>query len=128
MKRKTFSAFRDSSLLVHIYDYLNYVKLVLAGSEVGLLDRLLDVKRVKTPLSERPYTTITMRRFSREEAVEFLKEDFRHAGTEINGVLLEDAVRVFDCVIGWLNYYGYRALRASHEEAVAKRLLRKVLS
>lgn len=113
---------RFDSLLAHVYDYLSHVKLVLAGSEVGLLDRLLGFKRVKAPLSGRPYTTIIMGRLSREKAIEFLREGFRQAGATINDVFLEDAVRVFDGVIGWLTYYGYQALRVGHEEAIARTL------
>lgn len=113
---------RFDSLLAHVYDYLSHVKLVLAGSEVGLLDRLLGVKRVKAPLSGRPFTTIVMRRLSREEAIEFLREGFTQVRTVINDVFLENAVSAFDGVIGWLTYYGYQALRVGHEEAIAKTL------
>jgi len=55
---------RLDSILTHVYDYLSHIKLVLAGSEIGLLDKLLGVRKVKSPLSGGPYTTITMRRLS----------------------------------------------------------------
>jgi AAA+ ATPase superfamily predicted ATPase len=113
---------RFDSLLAHVYDYLSHVKLVLAGSEIGLLDKLLGVKNVKSPLSGRPYTTITMRRLSREESLEFLKEGFKQANMVVNEVLLEEAVSLFDGVIGWLTYYGYQALRLGHEGAITKTL------
>ncbi len=65
---------RFDSILAHVYDYLSHIKLVLAGSEIGLLDKLLGVRKVKSPLSGGPYTTITMRRLSRGKRWSFLRK------------------------------------------------------
>lgn len=54
--------------------------------------------------------------------MKFLREGFRQAGTVINDAFLEEAVSVFDCMIGWLTYYGYQALRLGHEGAVTETL------
>ncbi|MEO3993542.1 MAG: hypothetical protein QN229_04510 [Desulfurococcaceae archaeon TW002] len=51
-----------------------------------------------------------------------MREGFRQVGAVINDVFLEDAVSMFDGVIGWLTYYGYQALRVGHEEAITRTL------
>ncbi len=37
-------------------------------------------------------------------------------------IIVEEAVSLFDGVIGWLTYYGYQALRLGHEGAITKTL------
>jgi AAA+ ATPase superfamily predicted ATPase len=36
-----------SEILAHIYDYLKRVKILLAGSEIGFLDRFIGVRNLK---------------------------------------------------------------------------------
>ncbi|PUA33855.1 MAG: hypothetical protein B7O98_00070 [Zestosphaera tikiterensis] len=116
---------RFTSILAYVYDHLRWVKVVMAGSEVGVLDKFLGREEPKAPLYGRPYVEIEMRRLSREKALEFLKLGFEEAGVKPENV--EEAVNVFDGVIGWLTSYGYYALRVGHKEAL-KRVLDEAVS
>jgi len=116
---------RFTSILAYVYDHLRWVKVVMAGSEVGVLDKFLGREDPKAPLYGRPYVEIEMRRLNKEKALEFLKLGFEEAGVKPENV--EEAVNVFDGVIGWLTSYGYYALRVGHKEAL-KRVLDEAVS
>lgn len=109
-----------AKLLAHVYDYHSRVKLVLAGSEVGVLDRLLGRGDPSAPLYGRPFTEITMGRLSRERALEFLRLGFSELGVSVGEQELVEAVDLLDGVIGWLTYYGYYAYLEGHEEALKR--------
>jgi hypothetical protein len=106
------------ALLAHVYDYCRGIKLVLAGSEVGVLDEFLGKKKPKAPLFGRPYFEIEMRRLPEEKAEEFLREGFRQLGRRPNPSEISEAISTFDGIIGWLTSYGYHASRIGHRRAV----------
>ncbi len=107
-------------VLAYIYDYLERVKIVLTGSEVGVLDRLVGYRDPNSPLYGRAYLEINLRRLHRDKAIEFLELGFREQGfsTEIKNIV--EAVDSLDGVIGWLTYYGYYTLKYEHEKALKK--------
>ncbi len=109
-------------LLAHIYDYKRGLKLVLAGSEVGLLDRLLGRGKPKAPLFGRACFELTVKRFPLERAEEFLKRGFEEAGVKVGEGEIAEAVEKLDGVVGWLTYYGYYRLKMSHREALKRTL------
>lgn len=113
---------RFDGLLAHVYDYLDGIKLVLAGSEVGVLDQFLGRKKPRASLFGRPYFEIKMERLPRERAEEFLRAGFEQAGRKVGEEELSEAVGTFDGIVGWLTSYGYHALRAGHGEAMARTL------
>lgn len=126
-------------LLAHIYDYNHAIKLVLAGSEIGLLDRLLGKKNPKSPLYGRPYLEIEMPRLSHNKALEFLEKGFSELNLNWPTTNMEEAVEKLDGIPGWLTAYGYyaytyrnhtKALKHVIEEGAntAKRELEKFLS
>ena len=108
------------SLLAHIYDYSTGIKLVLAGSEVGVLDEFLGKGKTKAPLFGRPYFEIRMDRLSIEKAENFLTAGFEQLGKKAKASEISEAIRIFDGIIGWLTSYGYHASRISHEKAIAR--------
>ena len=108
-------------LLAHIYDYHQRVKLVLAGSEVGLLDRLLGRGNPRAPLYGRPYLEIEMPRLGREESLGFLEQGFTELGLQWPRAYMEEAVNRLDGIAGWLTAYGYYAYATgSHREALER--------
>ncbi len=105
-------------LLAHIYDYEERIKLLLAGSEVGLLDRLLGRENPSSPLFGRAYAEIRLRKFPRERSLEFLVKGFEQVGMSPPQRELEEAVDRLDGIVGWLTYYGYHRMRMRHEDAL----------
>ncbi len=109
------------SLLAHVYDYHGGLKLVLAGSQVGLLDRLLGRRNPSSPLYGRPALEIQLRRLDRSRAIEFLEKGFSELGLDWPRASIEEAVNVLDGIPGWLTFYGYTAYTThSHSEALQK--------
>jgi Predicted ATPase (AAA+ superfamily) len=53
-------------ILAHIYDYVKGIKLVLAGSEVGLLDKIFGIGNPKAPLFGRAFTEIYLKTLKRK--------------------------------------------------------------
>ena len=107
-------------LLAHIYDYCDNIKLILTGSEVGILDKLLGVRRVEAPLYGRAYVEIIMRRLADKEAIEFLKLGFNQAGKFISEDEIKEVVYRLGGIIGWLTAYGYYRIRMNREGAMEK--------
>ncbi len=107
-------------LLAHIYDYEEGIKLLLAGSEVGVLDRLLGRRDPSSPLFGRAYAEILLKRFSREKSLDFLLRGFEQVGMSPPMGELEEAVERLDGIVGWLTYYGYHRMREGHEEALRR--------
>ncbi|MEM0093140.1 MAG: ATP-binding protein [Thermofilum sp.] len=100
------SGYRFDSLLAYIYDHLD-VKVVVSGSKVGLLYRFLRLNDAEAPLYGRPYVEVKLGRLPADRAREFLRKGFEQEGVEVPEELVEEAVRRFDGVIGWLTYFGY---------------------
>ncbi len=109
-------------VLAHIYDYVDNVKLLLAGSEVGLLDRLLGKGNPEAPLYGRPYLEIAMPRLSRSQSVDFLERGFAELGLEWPSSYIEEAVDMLDGIPGWLTAYGYHAYTTRDHRAALSRV------
>ncbi len=107
-------------ILAYIYDYLDNIKIVLTGSEVGLIDRLLGYRDPNSPLYGRAYLEIVLKRLPRDKSIEFLVSGFREQGYNISMEAITEAINNLDGVIGWLTYYGYYTLKYGHEKALEK--------
>ena len=112
------SAYRFDSLLAYIFDNLD-IKLVISGSEVGLLYRFLKVDDPSAPLYGRAFSEIRIKPLPRDRAREFLAEGFEQEGVSVDEGVLEEAVENLDGVIGWLTYFGYYYVTGEHD---AKRI------
>jgi len=100
------SRYRFDSLLAHLYDHAD-VKVVVSGSQVGMMYRFLRVEDPSAPLFGRPFYTVRLRPLSRELAREFLLRGLEQEGLEAPADMMEEALDLFDGVIGWLTYFGY---------------------
>ncbi|MGC9164998.1 MAG: AAA family ATPase [Thermoprotei archaeon] len=117
-----FSNVRYDGLFAWAVDNLSNITFVLTGSEVGVLKEFLRVDEVGAPLFGRYRRELYVDRFTREESLDFLRRGFNELGLEPDMNELEDAVGVFDGIVGLLTYYGYyRAIRKLlHKEAMAE--------
>ena len=102
-------------LIAHIYDYTKHIHFVLAGSQIGLLEKMiLNSKDMKG----RIYHTIELKRLNKQKAMSFLLQGFEQVNKQISISELEDAIQHLDGLIGWLTYYGYYRLEYNHEDAI----------
>jgi AAA+ ATPase superfamily predicted ATPase len=93
------------NLFAFIYDYLENIKIVFAGSEVGILDKMLNEE--KSALFGRPYLEIEISPVSNEKAMQFLSAGFKEMGYRATEEDLEKIIRKTDGVMGWLTLAGY---------------------
>ncbi len=101
--------------LAHAYDYNENLTFIMTGSEVGLLYEFLGIDNRKSPLFGRYIYEVRLRRFSPEESKEFLRRGFEEAGVNVGEDILEEAVKLFDGIPGWLTFFGnhYANIRGS---------------
>ncbi|MGC9227701.1 AAA family ATPase [Caldivirga sp.] len=102
--------------LAYTYDNLRNITLIITGSEFRVFTKFLKLTYPESPLFGRAYVDITLRPFSRDQAVEFLRRGFAEHGIEFN-----EAERIYEELggnPGWLTLFGYRALRVGVHEAL----------
>ncbi len=100
-----------TQILAYTYDNLSNVKVILTGSEVGLLHGFLGLENPKSPLYGRFIEELTITPFNRDASVQFLITGFRQYGIEVTMSEILDAVDKLDGIVGWLTYYGNAKVR-----------------
>ncbi|MDK2877237.1 MAG: uncharacterized protein PWQ22_1647 [Archaeoglobaceae archaeon] len=98
------------SILAYIFDHLK-VRIVVSGSQVGMLYRFLRLNEPEAPLFGRPYVEIRLRKLEKEKAEEFLRRGFEMEGLKVEEDVIKKAAEKFDGVIGWLAYFGFSYAR-----------------
>jgi len=107
--------------LAFVYDRLKRIKIVIAGSEIGILDQFIG-SEAKGALYGRPKKEINLRRFKHEESIAFLQNGFKQLKMEISENEIEKTVGTLDGVAGWLTFYGFYRKELSSEKALSKTL------
>ena len=102
--------FRFDGFLAYALDHLN-IRIVVSGSEAGLLHKFLRVEDPEAPLYGRPHKIIELKPLTREAALNFLRKGFEQEGVDVDDELIDEAVENFNGVIGWLTYFGYNYVR-----------------
>ncbi|MHA1652802.1 MAG: AAA family ATPase [Candidatus Thorarchaeota archaeon] len=93
-------------ILAYIMDNLQHIAVVVTGSEVGLLYDFLKLDSPGSVLYGRHHTEIRMRRFTSDEANEFLRKGFEQVGIQVSEDTLTYAVDKLDGIVGWLTEFG----------------------
>jgi len=107
--------------LASVFDNYKSLKLVLTGSEVGLLDKLLGKGDYGAPLFGRAYVEIELGKMEKEDVMKFLMEGFRQMNRKISFEETREVIENLDGIIGWITYYGwFRRQRLSHERSIEK--------
>ncbi len=107
-------------LLASIFDNYPHIKMVVSGSEKGMLMSFLGQANTKAPLYGRAVFELSTRRLTKEEGLHFLREGGKKAGTEIKEEEIVEAIQRLDGIIGWLTKYGWYRLRLPHKTALQK--------
>ncbi len=105
-------------LIAYCYDNLKNVKFILSGSEIGLLSDFLGFENPESPLYGRIYDAITLDRFTKNQAKEFLEQGFKELNIEVPKEVIEKAIDVLDGIPGWLAYFGYMYVKSKNPDVL----------
>jgi len=94
------------SLVAYSYDNLENISVIISGSEVGLLRSFLGLDDASSPLYGRYVHEIHVDRFAKDLSKEFLTKGFKEEGLKPPGETIEEAVELFDGIVGWLVFFG----------------------
>lgn len=107
--------------LAAIYDNYPTIKLILTGSEIGLVDQLLGRKDAKSPLYGRAIIELETKKLNPEQINQFLAAGFNQIKKKITLQEIIEVIEVLDGIIGWATYYGWlRSNNFSHSESIPK--------
>ncbi len=107
-----------ADLLSYFYDRYPKIQFVLSGSEVGLIDEVIEGDAISHPLYGRVIVRVDMQRLDREKSLEFLREGFKQMKVEVREEEIEEAVDTLDGLIGWLTMYGYERIMLGKRDAL----------
>ncbi|QIW24547.1 ATP-binding protein [Sulfolobus sp. S-194] len=115
-------------VLAYVYDNLKNVKIIMSGSEMGLLYDFLKIEDPSSPLFGRFLSTVELKPFARHEAISFLKRGFDEVKIEFKDY--DTVYETIGGIPGWLTYFGSvyldtRNLKISIDKTLdyAKRLI-----
>ena len=111
-----------AEVLAYVYDHVD-LKVVLTGSEVGVLYDFIGVEDPEAPLYGRHFREIKLSRFSYEQSLDFLKKGFEQVGVEVDDEVLELACRRLDGIVGWLVAFGVRCIERGASTEVVDEVL-----
>jgi len=100
------------ALLSFIYDALDNIKIIITGSEIGMLHDFLKLDDYDSPLYGRPVYTITIQPFEKELSIQFLKRGFEEINVQID-FSLNDVVSQIDGIPGYLVLFGLKYMELS---------------
>ncbi|MEK6845166.1 MAG: ATP-binding protein, partial [Nanoarchaeota archaeon] len=108
-------------ILASIFDNYLALKVVVTGSEVGLVDSFLGKEDYDAPLYGRALTEIIIKKQNTEDTSRFLEEGFAQFGGKISFAEINEVIAQLDGIIGWSTFYGWlRYKNNSHAGALAK--------
>lgn len=110
-----------AGLIAHLYDY-SELRVVMTGSEVGLLHDYLGVDDPEAPLYGRYFHEVSLSRFTPEQSEDFLRKGFEQVGMNPPDQLIEEAVERLDGIVGWLVLFGRKAM----ETGLSSKLINEV--
>ena len=106
-----------SGIIAYLFEHTRNIIIVLAGSEVGILDAVIG-RDAESDLYGRPKRVIELGRLKKENAVEFLKLGFKQCRKKTRKEDIMKAVETFDGIIGWLTLFGHYSKTNSMEKAI----------
>jgi AAA+ ATPase superfamily predicted ATPase len=118
-------------ILVYAYDNLSNLRLILTGSEAGLLFDALKLEDPSSPLYGRYVKIIRLERFDGEKSIDFLRKGFEELKIDVDEEMLHEVCKRVDGIAGWLTYFGcsfYESRKTGKEvlDEVTERALKLV--
>ena len=90
----------------YIYENLSGLRIILTGSEVGLLEEFIGLDDSSSPLYGRYVKKLYLSRFARKESEEFIRIGFEEVEMEASEDIIREAVNTLDGIVGWLVFFG----------------------
>lgn len=109
----------DNSI-AFIYDNFPNIKIIISGSETGMLKSFLGKNNAKAPLYGRAVFELQTNRLGKEGGFTFLKEGAKQAKINFTDEEIITAIKELDGIIGWLTKYGWYRLKHAHKEALRR--------
>lgn len=103
-----------------IYDNFPNIKIVLSGSESGMLKNFLGKNNAKAPLFGRAVLEFQTGRLDKEGGFTFLKEGAKQAKIDLADEEILTAIKELDGIIGWLTKYGWYRLKYAPKESLRR--------
>lgn len=107
------------AVLASIYDNYSNIKIIVSGSETGILSSFLGTNNAKAPLYGRAVHEIQTTRLDREGSSMFLKLGAKQAKITISEDDINKTIEKLDGIIGWLTKYGWYRQKKPHRDALA---------
>ncbi|MCS7365023.1 MAG: ATP-binding protein [archaeon GB-1867-035] len=121
--------YRIDSLFAYIYDHLENITLILTGSQIGLLYKLLRKGNPEAPLYGRAYSEIKLKPFTPKLSIKFLQKGFNEQGLNPPQWFLEKTVEKLDGIVGWLTYLGFKVCeKRRFDEKIIEEILKEAMA
>ena len=111
-----------AEVLAYLYDHSD-LKIVLSGSEIGLLYDFLGVENPKAPLYGRYFGEIRLESFDYFKSKDFFVKGFEQVGLNVEEDVTNYACEKLDRIVGWLVHFGLKCL----EKKTSKNVVEEVL-
>lgn len=106
-----------SSVFHDIYDYCKNTTVIFTGSSVGILENMLKSLEYEKPFFGRFIRRIKIEEFDERLSRDFLLKGFEEEGVVVKDEVIEEALRRFDGIPGWLTFFGSEySFRIRHGE------------
>jgi AAA+ ATPase superfamily predicted ATPase len=112
-------------LLANVYDNMENITLVFAGSQIGVLKEFIGIEDPYSPFYGRYMAEVELKPFSRELSLEFLKQGFNEFSLKPDERFLERAVNELDGIVGWLTFFG---LKVAERRKFSEETIEEVLN
>lgn len=103
------------ALLAYCYDHLENVRILITGSEVGMLHDFLKLDSYDSPLYGRGIGFLTLKPFSFDQSVEFLRKGFEEVKEKID-FDPNEVVKKIDGIAGYLVLFGVKYLEKKSKD------------
>ena len=111
-----------AEVLAYLYDHSD-LRIVLSGSEIGLLYDFLGVENPKAPLYGRYFKEVRLERFDHFKSRDFLVKGFEQVGLEVKEEVINYACEKLDGIVGWLVHFGLKCLEKKPSKDVVEEVL-----
>lgn len=103
-----------------IYDNFPNIKIIISGSESGMLESFLGKNNAKAPLYGRAVLELQTNRLGKESAFAFLRAGAKQVKTDFTDEEILTAIKELDGIIGWLTKYGWYRLKHAPKESLRR--------